>query len=369
MNENYHLVIAAGGTGGHIYPGVAVAEEFIARYPAGRVTFIITGKKLEQEILERENLKMVNLQARAFLGKGLVAKILTILKAPFFLLRAIGLLRELKPTFILGCGGYPAFFPVLAAWCLGIPRAIQEQNAAPGVANRILSRFVQIIFQVPGKHPLLYRAEHHFTIANPVRRKFYLVGEQKRERARQGQQRLRVLICGGSQGARSINSAILDNLDFFSKFNIDLEHQTGREDYQRVVQAYLNANLNPASVKEFITDLDRAYAQADLLIARAGAMTVAESAVACCPAIFIPLNIAQGHQLENVRDLLERQACFCLEDNAQLTPRLGELLREIYAAPSQLEQVRLRLLDLAEDPDDRPATLVVDMLVNLISAE
>jgi UDP-N-acetylglucosamine--N-acetylmuramyl-(pentapeptide) pyrophosphoryl-undecaprenol N-acetylglucosamine transferase len=294
------VILTTGGTGGHIFPALAVAEELRARHPCIQMLFVGSEYGLEAELSARVALPFVGLPVRGFWGRGLKS-----LGAAAGMLRALWrtffLLRHFKPQAVLGFGGYAAFATVLTAHCLGIPAAVHEQNALAGVSNKILGRLTgNILSSLPetqgfgGHSPVL--------TGNPVRHAVLAAGEK----AGRGEGK-RLLIMGGSQGAKAINSFVAQALPRFREAGLEIWHQSGSADYDRMLVAYENAGMEGARLEAFIHDMGSAYAWADLALCRAGATTVAELAACGLPAAFIPFpHATHDHQSMNAR-LFERQ--------------------------------------------------------------
>jgi len=319
------VVIAGGGTGGHLFPGVAVAKELKA-LGWEDVHFVGTAKGIEARVLPREGYPLHTITAEGFRGRGL-RSVRALFKLVVGYFQSLSLFRRLRPQWVLGVGGYASLPGGLAAVSLGIPLFLHEQNVTCGLANRLLAPFAKEVFlSYSGTRGLPKRARVRVT-GNPVRRelleakrdpKFFGLSPGKRV----------VFVFGGSQGAKRINEAIIGDMALLSSHKDDLAfiHQTG-EGYDREVrEAYARGGLE-AYVALFIYEIGNAYATADLVVCRAGATTLAEVTALGKPSILIPFPYAVGgHQLRNAKALEERGAGVVITED-ELTPGvLGERL-------------------------------------------
>ena len=293
-------VLTTGGTGGHIFPALAVAEELHARHPGIKLLFVGSEYGPEAELSARAGLSFVGLPVRGFWGRGL-----KITGAAAGMLRAVWrsffLLRQFKPQVVAGFGGYASFAAVLTARCLGIPAAVHEQNALAGVSNKILGRLTgNILCSLSDTQG--FQGCSIVLTGNPVRRSVLEAGQK----ARRGEGR-RLLIMGGSQGAKAVNTYVAQVLPRLREAGIAIWHQSGSADYERMLAAYKDAGMDEALLEPFIHDMGKAYAWADLALCRSGATTIAELAACGLPAAFIPFpHATHDHQTVNAR-LFERQ--------------------------------------------------------------
>jgi UDP-N-acetylglucosamine--N-acetylmuramyl-(pentapeptide) pyrophosphoryl-undecaprenol N-acetylglucosamine transferase len=308
-----NVIIAGGGTGGHIYPGVAIARAVEKLYPDLKVTFVGATGGLEEKIVPREGfpLRVVPV-GRLHHTVGLMTRLKTLITLPLALVEAWKILRELKPVAVLGVGGFASGPILLIASLFGYRTLIWEPNAYPGLANRLLARRVNeslLVFEEAAKH---LPSRRTMMSGLPVRSTMI-------PSARAAVAPLRVLVFGGSQGARFINklmpAALRDGDSWMS--GIELVHQTGPHDYASTVEAYRGSTF---SVHEYLHDMDQRYAWADLVVCRSGASTVAEIAACRKAAIFIPLpTAADDHQRKNAEVLAKADAAMvCLQ--SELTP-------------------------------------------------
>lgn len=304
------IIITTGGTGGHIFPALAVAEEIRRRHPQCRILFI-GGSGPEGELAHKAGLEFKALPARGVLGKG-AKGILALLRIGGSVIMSLGIIRNFKPQAVVGFGGYAGFSPVLAARIMGRATAIHEQNSVPGAANRLLGKFVDTVFISFEEAQAHFNAEKTLLVGNPVRRDIFEAAKGD-DAAPSG---LNLLILGGSQGAVAVNNAIIKGLNKFSEAKVNILHQSGPADEERVRAAYEKAGLDSSSVQGFIENMAETYAWADLVVCRAGASTVFEVAAAGKPALFIPFpHATHDHQTVNALALARTGAARVLNQN------------------------------------------------------
>lgn len=299
------LAIAAGGTGGHLFPGISVAEVLREKDPGGEVFFIGSDRGLDKEILEREGLPHEALPVGRIKGEGIAARMRTLLDLPKAFWGACRLLRQKMPNMVFGIGGYSSGPVILAAFFQGRPRAILEPNAIPGFTNRALARFVDRIFiAFPETGRFFPRKKIRLT-GTPVRRGLTRVGRNRQ--AALTKTTFTLLVLGGSQGATSLNRAMARCLPALeaSGRSFRIFHQTGTRDLDSVREAYKKTRLTH-EVNAFIEDMVSAYTEADLAIARAGASTLAELIETGTPSLLVPYPYAaDDHQRMNAIELVE----------------------------------------------------------------
>ena len=328
------IVIAGGGTGGHLFPGIAMAEEFQARNPGTIVIFVSTGNRMEKSVLSKTDFELRIVTAAGIKGRGLWNQLMSVLKIPKGILESIRILKEFSPDLAIGLGSYSAGPVIIGAWLRRIPIAIQEQNILPGVTNRILARFAKRIYTSFDNTRANFDSHKVRWTGNPVRRELIdLVERHASENEKStGDKLFTVLIVGGSQGAHRLNMAVIEALgQLENKGHLYFVHQTGEADQRRVREAYLNSNIQ-STVQSFFDNMAELYSRADLLICRAGATTVAEITALGKAAIFVPFPYAaDNHQALNAGSLADAGAAeMILESNLS-----GEVLRqkiEFYAA-------------------------------------
>lgn len=330
------ILIAAGGTGGHVYPALAVARRLRAR--GIRVEWLGTQRGLENRLVPEEGIPLHALSISGLRGKGVVRLLLAPAVLLVALARSIAVIRRVRARLVLGMGGYAAGPGGIAAWLMRIPLLIHEQNAVPGMTNRILSRFAnRVIEAFPESFPIGVDAVH---AGNPVRDEISGISPPDVRMAdRRGP--LRVLVLGGSQGAKALNEILPEALaGLTAAGSVELRHQTGSAHLEATRDAYAAAGV-PVNPVAFIEDMAEAYAWADLVVCRAGAMTVFELAAAGVAAILVPFPFAvDDHQTGNARYLSNAGAAI-LVNQSDLS---AKLLRDQFV---YFSSARARLIEMA----------------------
>ena len=356
------VIIAAGGTGGHIYPGVAIAREFKRRDEATEILFVGTPRGLESKIVPREGFQLELIQVGALKGVSLFAKLKSLTGLPLSFVAARRILRRFKPDVVVGVGGYSSGPTLLMAALSRIPTMVVEPNAMPGFTNRVLARFVDAA-ALTFEDALKYFGKRGVVTGNPVRGDF--AGLRPKERG----QRLHVLVFGGSQGAHAINVAMTEAARLLTpqKERIAIVHQTGEKDYEMVERAYNEAGLTDAEVEPFIHDMAARFEWADVLICRSGATTAAEVAAAGKAAIFVPFPFAtDDHQRKNA-EAFERVGAGRMILQQDLTPtRLAEALRQLIDEPGAIDRMEAASRKLGR-PDS--AARAVDLAMKVASGQ
>ena len=341
------IVIAAGGTGGHLYPAVALAREFLRRDPTTAVLFVGTSRGLESKVLAHEGLELALINAKPVMGTGWLGMVKGLGAMPISLLQCWRIVRRRGARLVIGVGGYTSPMMVLAAALAGVPRVILEPNANPGLANKAVAPFVQRVFLAFESAAASFDRAKVRVVGTPIRRAFL-------ERLAQGagtskeSGRLHLLIFGGSQGAQAINSAVIGGLPPLLKQRpqYSVTHQTGETDYARVAEAYRQAGVT-ATVTPFLYDMPSAINEADLVIARAGAMTVAELTTCGKPAILIPLPTAiYDHQTKNAKVMEAAGAAVLLPQSELTGMKLGKTVEAILSDPERVRAMGAASLSL-----------------------
>jgi UDP-N-acetylglucosamine--N-acetylmuramyl-(pentapeptide) pyrophosphoryl-undecaprenol N-acetylglucosamine transferase len=299
------IVIAGGGTGGHLYPGIAVAREFLARRPDAQVSFAGTAHGIEARVVPREGFELDVIRSAGLKGKSIVDRLRGAALIPLGLIDAARLVSARKPDLVIGVGGYSSGPIVLVAALRGVPTMLLEQNAVPGLTNRWLSRVVKAA-AVTYESTETYFGAKAFVSGNPVRPEFFATAGPQQESALDEQNSgTRILVFGGSQGAHAVNVAMVEAAPRLAAGGspLRLVHQTGERDVEMVRTAYREAGLQ-AAVEPFLYDMGRQLRQADVIVCRAGATTLAEITAAGKAAILIPLPTAtDDHQRRNAEAL------------------------------------------------------------------
>ena len=312
------VVLAGGGTGGHIVPALALAETIRKHEPGARVLFVGSARGLETSLVPAAGFDLELVASRQVLGRGPLASAAALLAVARGTLQARRLLGRPRADLVIGVGGYASVPAVLAARTLGIPSALLEPNARPGRANRLLGRFARAVFvQFEDAIPW-FPAGRAILSGYPVR-------EMPEPNGAAPGARLEVVLTGGSQGARSLNRAFAAVLGRLPTERLHITHQTGAAHADEVRAAYATADVH-AEIAPFFDDLHARIARADLLVARAGASTCAELCASGCAAILVPYpHAADDHQTANARELERAGAALWLPDT-ELDARLGDEL-------------------------------------------
>lgn len=343
------LLIAGGGTGGHLYPGVAVAME--ARKEGFEVLFIGTEKGIEARVLQREGFQLKTIKAGRLKGMGMAEKIRTLAGIPGGIFQAAGIIRKFSPQAVIGVGGYASFPAVAAAKLIGIPVVIQEQNAYPGLTNRVLGRIADAVAvgfeEAAGFFP---KGRPVFT-GNPIRGGM-LAADRGAAVDAWGLKpdRFTVLVFGGSGGAHRINKGMADALAALAglKDGIQFIHQTGEKDFAMVESAYAGSGF-VAKVSPFIYDMAGAYACADLVVCRSGALTLAELTALGKPALLVPYpHAANNHQEANARSLERSGAAKVIVDSEATGERLAAEIKGLMVDKDALAGMSGRCLALGK---------------------
>jgi UDP-N-acetylglucosamine--N-acetylmuramyl-(pentapeptide) pyrophosphoryl-undecaprenol N-acetylglucosamine transferase len=325
------VAFAGGGTGGHIFPALALAETIGKREPDVSLRFIGTERGLEGEHVPAAGYVLDLVPSRPVLGRGPLDVLAALVSLGRGLFAARRLLREMHPDLVIGVGGYASVPAVLAALTLRIPTALLEPNARPGRANRLLGRFAGCIFvQFEDAMPY-FKSGRVRLLGYPVRD----IPQGNASPRAGGDTRL--LITGGSQGARAINRAIAAGLDRLSH-GFEISHQTGLNDIEEIRSAYADAGF-AAEVTPFFYDMPERLAKADLVVARSGAATVAELCSAGVASVLVPYPYAaDGHQMANARELERAGGCVVVPD-AEVEERLVEEIRALGGDSERLRQM------------------------------
>jgi UDP-N-acetylglucosamine--N-acetylmuramyl-(pentapeptide) pyrophosphoryl-undecaprenol N-acetylglucosamine transferase len=326
------LLIAGGGTGGHVFPAIAIAKQWLSRGTDREVVLVGTQRGLEMKLVPAAGLPLETLRVAGLKGKGGATLVKNITMLGPGLLDAVRVLRKHRPVAAFGVGGYAAGPMLLATWMNGVPNMIFEPNAEPGFTNRVLAR---LSTKIAAGYERSARALGPKAIVTgcPVREEFFSIQPRKLERP------YRLLITGGSQGALAINRTFVDAMDRLSarKNELSIVHQTGERDFHAVRTAYARREYASAEVVPFLTNMAERFAWADVIVCRAGAITASELAAAGRPAIFIPFGAAtDSHQLRNAEEMVKAGAGRVIPEPELTADRL---CNEIFALLDQPQEI------------------------------
>ncbi|MBL8182689.1 MAG: undecaprenyldiphospho-muramoylpentapeptide beta-N-acetylglucosaminyltransferase [Blastocatellia bacterium] len=343
------VLIAAGGTGGHIYPGIAIANEIMARDSASEVLFVGTARGLEKKIVPDNGYQLSLINSAGLKGVGVAAKIKGLAVLPKSFVEARRIIRQFRPHVVVGAGGYVSGPVLLMAKIMGVPTLVMDSNALPGFTNRQLARFVDKA-ALTFDEAMPFFGKKGVVTGNPVRREFFEIPPKSRGSA------AHILIFGGSQGARAINNAMCEALESLAPLEnrLTITHQTGESDFESVRTAYIGSKFSESDVRPFISDIFTEFAKADLIICRAGATTCAEISAAGKAALMVPLpTAADDHQRKNAEALERAGAVRMLLQSELDGARLAAEITELIDSPDKITAMeaaakRLGRVDAAE---------------------
>jgi len=335
------IVIAGGGTGGHVFPGLAIAQEMARRDPSREILFLGSTSGLETRLVPQAGFALKTLALGGIAGRSFPQRVVASMRACAAVARCVAMFVRRRPAVVVGVGGFVSGPAVLAALLLRVPTMIQEQNAVPGLTNRWLGRWVKrIALSFPGSEAAFggrgVRAAQPRVVVtgNPVRAAFFQVAPWTGPRGR-----LRLLIFGGSRGARSLNRAALAALPSLSdaKDRLAIVHQTGEADFPEAQRAYAASGFDEARAIAFIDDMPARLESADLVVCRSGAGTVFELAATGRASVLVPYPFAAGlHQDRNAEWMARAGAAIVVPDAEMDGARLASIVREALASPDAL---------------------------------
>jgi UDP-N-acetylglucosamine--N-acetylmuramyl-(pentapeptide) pyrophosphoryl-undecaprenol N-acetylglucosamine transferase len=316
--QPYRLIISGGGTGGHIFPAVAVANEFKARYPSAEILFVGAEGRMEMTRVPEAGYKIIGLWISGLQRRLTFSNLLFPIKLLVSYFRAIKIVNQFKPHVVIGTGGYASGPIMIAATRKGTPTVIQEQNSYAGLANkRVAEKASRVCVAYEGMEKY-FPANKIVITGNPVRKDILNI-ESKRNQALSHfgftPENKVLLIIGGSLGARTINESVINGMEKLVAAEIQVLWQTGKGYYEAYKSKLANYDLKRIRVQDFVREMDLAYAAADVVISRAGALSVSEICVAKKPVILVPSpNVAEDHQTKNAKALSEKDAALLIRD-------------------------------------------------------
>lgn len=340
-----NVIIAGGGTGGHLFPGIAVAREIQRRHPGSKILFVGAEQGIETRIVPKEGFELRTLPVGGIKGLGVVRQVRNLIGMISGVFTARRILRDFQPDVVIGVGGY-ASFPMLSAATLGgYPRVIMEQNAIPGLANRVVGKWVDFA-AVTDPRTESYFGRRAVVTGNPIRPEFKSIPPKSHAAP------YTILIFGGSQGAQAINRATIEALESLADWRDRLRfvHQTGEKQLEDVKKAYAAKGF-AAEVRTFFNNFHEQYAAADLIVSRSGATTVAEIKAAGRAAILVPFPFAtDDHQMKNARAMAEENAAVVISNSELNGKSLSSAIRELIGDPKRLGEMennarRVAILD------------------------
>jgi UDP-N-acetylglucosamine--N-acetylmuramyl-(pentapeptide) pyrophosphoryl-undecaprenol N-acetylglucosamine transferase len=358
------VLIAAGGTGGHIYPGIAVANEIMRRDSTSAVRFVGTARGLESRLVPNAGFELSLIESQGLKNVGTLAKARGMMLLPKSFFSARRVIRDFRPDIVVGAGGYVSGPVLLAASLMKLPTLVMDSNALPGWTNRVLARFVDraaVSFTEALTH---FRGKGVLT-GNPVRSEFFEIPAKPHHAAK-----MSMLVFGGSQGARAINEAMIAALPKLSphKDRLHVTHQTGTADQEKIQRAYADASWSDnVEVKAYIDNMVKEFSQADLIVSRAGATTTAELVAAGKAAIMIPFPLAaDDHQRKNAEALETAGAAKMILQKDLTGERLASEINSLLGAPEKIAAMENAGRKLARR---EAAAVTVDLMEEIVSGQ
>jgi UDP-N-acetylglucosamine--N-acetylmuramyl-(pentapeptide) pyrophosphoryl-undecaprenol N-acetylglucosamine transferase len=355
-----NVVFAAGGTGGHIIPALAVADALRELCPAVQIHFVGAGSPMESQLIA-PRYPLHTVRFVPVLGKGVSGLFSMLGRFPSALKEAISLFKELQPRFVFSFGGFPSFIPAVAAAWLRIPRLLHEQNAKVGLANKCLGLIVQRIYAVPGAKGFVLRSPHGF-VANPVRKEFYEISGWS---SASTQKQFCLLVLGGSQGAKTLNTAVIRLAKELALPNLEIIHVAGERNYEQLSQEYTEAGLDPSGVFGFSSEPWKLIERAQLIISRAGAMSAAEFCAAARPVVYVPLPIASAHQSQNIAHQVLAGAAREVAQDEHLPTKLRETVGGLIHSSVALKEMVDKMRTLRGEGSQSPAKFLAEQALKL----
>jgi len=354
------LLIAGGGTGGHVFPALAIAQEWLSRGKEREVVLVGTERGIEMKLVPQAGLPLETLRVAGLKGKGGATLVRNLAMLAPAMMDARRVLRKHKPVAAFGVGGYAAGPMLLATWLSCVPNIIFEPNAEPGLTNKLLAKLSK---RIATGYEISARAWGKKAIVTgcPVRQDFFSIAPRRLEKP------FRLLVTGGSQGALPINRTFVDAMDRLAarKNELSIVHQTGERDYNAVRTAYARREIN-AEVVPFLTNMAERFAWADVIVCRAGAITAAEIAAAGRAAIFIPFGAAtDSHQLRNAQEMQRAGAGRLISEKELTAERLTAEIFSLIDRPEQIEKQSHAARSLARPHATRDIVNLIEEAANV----
>ena len=376
MNKKIKILMSGGGTGGHIFPAIAIADEIQKRFPDAEFLFIGANGKMEMEKVPQAGYKIVGLNIAGFDRGNLLKNINLPFKVISSLMKARKTIKEFNPDFAIGTGGFASGPALYTASRLGVPIFVQEQNSLPGKTNIFLSKKAKAVFTAYPNMEQFFHGTKTFFLGNPIRKNIItdlIETKSAKEKLGLNPEKLTILSVGGSLGSRTINNGWKENFNQIIEKEYQLIWQTGKTDYAEIVDSCRlsvdgkSDNQKPTTnnqilVREFISDMALAYSAADVIVSRAGAIAISELAVAKKPVLLVPFPFAaEDHQTKNAMTLVEKDAAKMVKDTEMKDRFLSTLLAicenenerkemsanlEFFAKPKATNEIVSKILEL-----------------------
>lgn len=363
------IVIAGGGTGGHVYPGIAVAKAFKKELANAEIVFIGTPEGIESRVVPKEGFEIKFIRSEGIVGNDAYRMIRSAFKLPLSMKDSYLILKSLRPDVVLGVGGYSSGPALLTAFLMGMPTIIHEQNTVPGLTNKILGKFINIVAVTYFESVDFFPKDKTYITGNPIRDEI-LRGDRDRGYKTLGLDRelFTIFVFGGSSGASSINKALNEALVYLEDFkdHIQFLHQTGEKDFD-FVRGFYNARGFRGTVIPFLHEMADAYAVADLVVSRAGATTIAELTTCGKAAILIPYPFAAGnHQKANAEKLWDLGAAQMILDSELNGSTLSSVIRHLFNDPDLISEMEMTSRSIGR-PD--ATKKIIELIVSLVKSK
>lgn len=332
MNKKIKVLMSGGGTGGHIFPAIAIADEIRKRFPEAEFLFIGANGKMEMEKVPQAGYKIIGLNIAGFDRGNLMNNFGLPFKVVSSLAKARKAIKDFKPDFAVGTGGFASGPALFMAATLGVPIFVQEQNSLPGKTNMFLAKRAKAVFTAyPDMEKFFAGTKTHF-LGNPIRKSIItdlIEGDPAKEKLGLDQNKLTILSVGGSLGSRTLNNAWKEHLDEILAKDYQLIWQTGKTDYQSIIAETEATQHRNIQISEFIQSMELGYSAADIIVSRAGAIAISELAVAKKPVLLVPFPFAaEDHQNKNALTLVEKNAARMVKDT-EMKEKFWNTLMEI----------------------------------------
>jgi UDP-N-acetylglucosamine--N-acetylmuramyl-(pentapeptide) pyrophosphoryl-undecaprenol N-acetylglucosamine transferase len=360
--QGVKLLIAGGGTGGHVFPALAIAKEWLSRGTEREVVLVGTQRGIEMKLVPAAGLPLETIRVAGLKGKGGTTLLKNLAMLGTGLKDAFGVLRRQQPVVAFGVGGYAAGPMLLATWLRGVPNVIFEPNAEPGFTNKVLAHLAK---RIATGYPVAANVwgPKAVVTGNPVRSEFFDIPQREPEKP------FHLLITGGSQGALPINKAFISAMELLAKRKDEMRivHQTGERDYNEVHAAYARCGIE-AEVSPFLSNMAERFAWADVIVCRAGAITAAEVAAAGRAAIFIPFGRAtDSHQLRNAQEMVKAGAGRLIAEPELSAERLAKEIFALLDQPGDLAAIAMKARTLSHPHAAREIVNLIEEAVRRAS--
>ncbi|HBR11134.1 MAG TPA: undecaprenyldiphospho-muramoylpentapeptide beta-N-acetylglucosaminyltransferase [Chryseobacterium sp.] len=368
MSNKLKILMSGGGTGGHIFPAVAIAQEIQKRYPDAEFLFIGANGKMEMEKVPQAGFKIEGLNIAGFDRGNLMKNIGLPFKIISSLIRAKKIIKDFKPDFAVGTGGFASGPALYIAAKMGIPTFIQEQNSLPGKTNVFNAKKAKAVFTAYPDMEIYFAGTKTFFLGNPIRQNIItdlIDKDSAKEKLGLDKHKLTILSVGGSLGSRTLNNGWKDNFDKLIEKGYQLIWQTGKTDYQQIISDVTLSGVEASGIqiREFISDMALAYSAADVIVSRAGAIAISELAVARKPVLLVPFPFAaEDHQTKNALTLVDKNAARMVKDS-EMKDKFWNTLSEICENEGLRKEMSANIEFFAKP---KAAEMIVDEIFKVI---